>query len=377
MDKEESLLYSYKGRTKEIMFTEFQNQTWTPSDASVVIANNTDTSIDGSSKFITWTAAQNEYVTLSFDAVDLSQYEEISFHVYARDVLTEDDLFRITVDGNDYDFAREELRPGYWKHILIDCTSMGSASSIVITSLVTNLYLMIDYIGYRKVTYNMDVDIITALKSHINLDYDVETTLSAAITAGDESVSLTSWQYINDSSLIEVDDGAGTTEQVELLSRGGGIKEAFTNSFSNGSTVRVLCPARGEDIDTVEPDPVCGIKIFDFSVEKTQASIPMKDSSKMKENLGKIGLCIYIDCSSKKKCLQLSREFNKKYGWEFQFLLDGEQVDIYLESSLFNDGIIGSNPRVAYYYRFQPQPYTLAIPVPIDTFTITPDSEEL
>lgn len=359
------------------MFTEFQNQTWTPSDAAVTVANNTDTSIDGSSRLLTWTVAQDEYVTIGFDAVDLSLWEEISFHIYLKDVLTDEDIFRITIDGNNYDFSRDELRPGYWKHILIDCTSMGSVSSIVITSLVPNLVFMIDYVGYRKVTYNMDVDIITALKSHINLDYDVETTLSAAVTAGDTSVSLTSMAYINGSSLIEVDDGAGTTEQVELLDRDGNIKEAFTESFANGSTVRVLCPVRGEDIDTVEPDPVCGIKIFDFSVEKTQVAVPTKDSSKIKENIGMLGLCIYIDCNSKKKCLQLSREFNKKYGWEFQFLLDGEQVDIYLESSLFNPSIIGSNPRVAYYYRFQPQPYTLAVPVPIDTFTITVDSEAL
>jgi hypothetical protein len=356
------------------MFNEFASQVWTPSDAAVVVSNNTDTSIDGSSKKIVWTAAANKYVTISFTAIDLSTWEEISFYVYIKDLLTESDIFRVTIDGNDYDFSRTEFNVG-WNHVLVDCSNMGSISSIVITSLVANLTMFVDYFGYRKATYNIDVDVITALKNHLNLDYDVETTLSAAASAGDTEISLTSKNYINDSAVLELDDGAGTTEEVELLNREGELVSALSNSFSQGDTVRALCPIRSEDYDDLEPDPVCGITVYDVAVNKEDVLIVTKNRSKLKQYLGTLGILIYIDCKSKKKLLQMVREYNKKYGEGFEFLLDGEQVEIYMDNSIFNDGIIGTNPRMAYYYRLEPQPYLFinATPVDVDNITLTMD----
>ncbi|MFW9871955.1 MAG: hypothetical protein ACFFG0_02560 [Candidatus Thorarchaeota archaeon] len=359
------------------MFYEFTTQVWTPSDGSVVVSNNTDTSIDGSCKSIVWTDGQDQYVTMSFDEIDLSTYEEISFHLYMGDVLENGNIFKITIDSNDYIFTRDDLRKSRWNHILIDCSSMTTISSIIFTSLISDFTLFVDYLGYRKVTYNCDIDIITALKLHINLDYDVSTTLSSAASAGDEEISLTSDAYVTDTSILEIDNGTGTIETVELISKDGTLNAELVNSFANGSEVRVICPIRGDDYDSLQPDPICAIKVYDINVDKEQAAIKMKDGSKIKEYLGSLGIIIYIDCSSKKKLMQMAREFNKKYGREFKFLLDGEQVEIYLDTDMFTDSIIGNNPRMAYYYQIDPQPYLLANVVPITDITVTVDSSEV
>lgn len=359
------------------MFQEFEEQVWTPSDAAVVVSNNTDTSIDGSSKKIVWTDAEDEYVTLSFTAIDLSEWEEISLYIFLKDQMTDGSIFRFTIDGNDYDFTRDDLRVGKWNHILFNCANMGTVSSIVITSLVANLTLMIDYIGYRRVTYTSNEDVIAALKDHINLDYNYSTTLAADVEAGDLEIVLTDTlsEYITDTSVLELDDGVSTTEIVELNSRSGELDTAIVNAFSAGDEVRVLCPVRGEDYDSVEPDPICGIKVYDITPQKEDTIMVAKNGVKLKQYLANLGILIYIDCKSKTKLNQLIMEFNFKYGEEFQFLLDGERVDIYLESSVFADKEkIGNNPRMAYYYRLQPQPYLLVDFGYIDDLTLTVES---
>ena len=166
------------------MFNEFSSQVWTPSAGGVVATNNTDTSIDGSCKKIVWTDSANEYIDIDFTSVDLSLWEEISLYIYMPDILEEGNVFKITINSTDYNFTREELRRNYWNHVLFDCSSFTDIDQITITSLVDDLVLFVDYIGYRKVTYNCDVDIITALKNHISLDYGVSTTLSSAASIG-------------------------------------------------------------------------------------------------------------------------------------------------------------------------------------------------
>jgi hypothetical protein len=245
---------------------------------------------------------------------------------------------------------------------------MSAVTEMVITSLVTDLILFVDYIGVRKVTFNCDVDIIEALKNHISLDYDVATTLLADAEAGDESISLTDDSYINDTSVLEIDDGAGTVETVELISKSGSLSEALTNAFTAGDAVR------SEDYDALEPDPICGIKVFNVTADRREDVIRLKNGTKIKEYLGSLGIVIYIDCSSKKKLLQMAREYNKKYGNEFQFLLDGERVEIYMDSSLFGEETIGNNPRMAYYYRIEPQPYLVASSIEGTSTTLTVES---
>lgn len=359
------------------MFSEFSAQVWTPSSGSVTVENNTDTSIDGSCKQLEWSDALDETVTFSFDEVDLSSYEEISLYIFMSDLLEDGNVFKMTIDGNDYNFTRSDFRRNFWNHILFDCSEMGSVSYITFTSLVDNLILFVDYAGYRKVSYDCDIDVILALKSHINLDYDVSTTLSESVSAGDSEISLTSGVYITDSTMLEIDNGLGTVETVQLITRDGDLADELSNSFSSGDEVRAICPIRGEDLDSLEPDPICGIMVYDLGVDKDQVIIKAKNNSKVKEFLGTLGILIYIDCSSKKKLLMMSREFNKKYGKEFSFLLDGERVEIYLDSMRFTDSVIGNNPRMAYYYLFEPQPYLLANVKRIDSLTLTVDSEEI
>jgi hypothetical protein len=339
------------------MFTEFTNQVFTPEDSSVVVSNETDSSVDGSSRKIVWTSALNKTCTISFTSIDLSTWEEISLYLYIKPLLTSANIFRITVNGVDYDFSQAEFTQNRWCHLLFDCSGMNAITTITITSLVDNLTLYIDYLGYRKVTYNMDIDIVTALKAHINLDYNVSTTLSANVAAGADSITLTNGVYVTDTSIIELDNGAGVIEEVELLNREGGLVNPTVHAFSSGNEARVICPIRAEDFDSLQPDPVCGVKIYDVSVDKQDTVEHTKNGSKIKTYLGSLGIIIYIDCSNKKKLLQMAREFQFKYGKEFQFLLDGEQVDIYMESSVFADNMIGNNPRMAYYYRLEPQPY--------------------
>ena len=338
-------------------FQELANQTWTASDATAVIAANTDISIDGSSRRITWTTTSSATVTIGFDSIDLSEWEELSFYIYLPSALDDADVFSLTVDGNVFTFNRNQYAGSRWNHVLIDCSGMGAVTSIVLTCLIADLVLFIDYIGVRTVGYDMDVDVIEALKDHINLDYDVATTLSADAAVGDTEISLTSSAYMTDTSVLEIDDGAGTVETVELINRSGELNVALTHAFSAGAEVRVICPVRSEDYDELEPDPICGIKIFDLSADRREDRIMMKNGFKVKEYLGNLGVMIYIDCNSKKKLLQMAREYNKRYGREFEFLLDGERVDIYMESDLFAPDMIGNNPRMAYYYRIEPQPY--------------------
>ena len=356
------------------MFEELAGQSWVANDTTGTIANSTDTSIDGSSRKLTWVTTTNGYVTITFTSIDLSEWEELSFHVYLAGSLSEDDIFRITIDSETFNYSRYDFVPSKWNHMLLDCSNMGVVTTMTITCLVTDLVMFIDYIGVRKVTFNMDVDIIEALKDHIHLDYDVATTLSANATAGDESISLTDITYINDTAVLEIDNGAGTVETVELISKTGSLSEALANSFSSGNEVRAICPVRSEDYDSLEPDPICGVKVFDITADRREDIISMKNGTKVKEYLGHIGIVIYIDCSSKKKLLQMAREFNKTYGNEFQFLLDGERVDIYMESDVFNDGELGSNPRMAYYYRIEPQPYLLMNSVQSVTNTVNIES---
>jgi len=355
------------------MFSEFETQVWSLSATGVAISNNTDFSIDGSSKKIVWTESEKS-ATLTFDSVDLSEWEEISVHLYVRGTLSTN-LFTMTLSGETFTFTRKDFGNKDWTHMLIDCSKMTDTTSIVFTSIAADLTLFVDYAGYRKVTYNCDVDIIEALKSHINLDYGVSTTLTASAPIGTTSIAFIKSGiegYVNDTTLMELDDGAGTTETVSLINRSGLLSEATTSAFAIGNTARILCPVRSEDYDDIQPDPICGIVVYDLSVDKQLTTVYTKNGSKLKQYLGDLGIAVYIDCKSLKKLLQMSREYNKKYGEEFQFLLDGERVNIYLsDESVFSDSIIGNNPRMMYYYRLQPQPYLYAGSEKMQTITLS------
>lgn len=354
------------------MFTELANQVWTNSATGVAISNNTDTSIDGSSVKIVFSEATRQ-ATLTFDAVNFSLWEELSLHIMIQETLYVD-LFTMTIGAEVFTFRRPEFRRSQWTHMIIDCSDIGTAGTIVFDNLVPDLTIFVDYPGYRSVTYNCDIDIITALKAHINLDYDTEISLTEDATAGDTYLSLnltSAMGYVNDTSVLELDDGAGTIEVVELIDQAGNLANALVNDFTTTATVSVICPVRSEDYDALEPDPICGIKVFDMKTDKRDDIIYTKSGSKLKEYLGSLGIAIYIDCSSKKKLLQMSREYNRKYGKAFIFLLDGEQVEIYLDNSVFAEDVIGNNPRMIWYYYLEPQPFLVAANPKITTLTLT------
>lgn len=354
------------------MFVELLNQTWT-AESGVTVTNFTDTSIDGSCKKIVWVSAEGKDAVLSFTSFDMTNYEELSFYIYVEQKVNTSSILRITIDGVDYDFFPSDFKKG-WNHITFDCSGFGIISSIVFTSLVDDLVLLFDYIGCRYTNFNCDEDVVISLKQHITLNYGTETKLRASAAIGDANLQLTDWQYITDTAVLELEDKSGNTEQVELEDSTGNIRTQLKLPFPSGSTVRVLCPVRGEDMDDINPDPICGIVVFDLGVEKDLVPVKTVNKVKLKEHLGKLGVAIYIDCSYKLKVLQMAREYAKKYGKEFQFLLDGERVDAILDNSLFVDSEIGNNPRMIYYYRIQPQPYLYMKVGQITDFDITMSS---
>lgn len=358
------------------MFIEFTNQVFTESDVTkVTVSDNTDFSIDGTSKKIVFgLQSGNEYVDIDFDEIDLTDYEEICFHLYVQKKLGNDDLFVITVDGTDYTF--KSFRNRGWNFVIVDARDLTTISNIRLTTLVSGIVYFIDYIGARVVNYDtMDIDILQALQNHISLDYDVSTTLSSSLVEGSKEISLTSSAYVYNTTRLQVTDGANT-EIVNLVGDGE-LQEAIVNSYASGSAVTALCPVLLEEYEDIEPDPVCGIVMTDMATSKQDCMIKVSDGVVQKRFLGSIGITIYVDCSSKKKVLQMAREYQNKYGYRFAFLLDGEYVDIYLESESFLDDEIGNNPRMAWFYRVEPQPVTIATKVTIDTFNITIESEDV
>lgn len=365
------------------MFTEFQNQTWTTSVSGATITTNTDESIDGSSRKIVFTAA-DAYANCAFTSFTGSSYEEVSFWIYQKQTLSQASQFKVTINSTDYEFTR--LKEG-WNHILIDCSSWGAITSLRITSLVADLIIFFDYAGYRKVSYeSMDLDIVEALKSKISLSYGVTTTLAANVSAGAKAISLTSKAYINNTSLLSITDGVNT-EQVYLAKQDGTLRTALTYGYASGSTVTVLCPTLSEENLDYEPNPVCGITILGTTSEKEfhteiNKSVTVDGvehiSTKLKRYLGSLQLLIYIDCSSKKKLLGMSRQFDNLYGTSFKFLLDGQFVTANLDNIVSNIDIdAGQLPRKAYFYTVEPQPITVAIKRELDTINITIDSEEI
>ncbi len=337
-------------------FAEFTNQVYTPSAATITITDNTDFSYNGvSSKLLKWVAGTNETATLVFDSVDLSGYEEISFQAHMTDLFATSTVFKITINGNEYLYNKFERRG--WNHLLIDCRSLGATTTIVITSLVPNLTLFIDYIGYRKVTHERDTDVLDAFKSKISLDYDQSTTLTADVAAGASTVALAQKYYTYDHSFIELDNGAGIKEQVQLLSRNGTLIKSLVNAFSSGNTVKAICPTLGDEHTDVEPDPICGVTFFDRTPDKRLDMVQTNTKMKRKMYTGTLGVLVYINCTSERKLLQLSREYDFKYGERFQILLDGEKVDIILENSTYVTDLIGNKPRATYFYRIEPGSY--------------------
>ena len=357
-------------------FYSFTNESWTPEDGTVVVSTNTDYSFDGtSSRKVVWSSGKDKKVTISFDAVTLGNYEEISLQIHQRALLASGNTFKITVDGVVFTFDKLPRGANGWHHVLLYCSSMGSVTTIEIESLVADLTLFIDYLGYRKTDHDRDLDVVKAMQSAISLDYGTTTTLSADVAIGATSISLTSSAYINDTSVLELDDGVNT-EEVTLTSKSGSLRTATTKAFTAGDTVTVKCPVSIEDIDDVDPDPICGIMIYDKDTDKWDTQVSTVNLTKRKNFTGTIGVLVYIDCRSKKKLLNLARQYDHTYGERFCIILDGEQVDVILSNSQYVDDSLGNNPRMAYFYDIHPQPYLVGVGIPLTSLTVTQESKD-
>jgi len=99
-------------------------------------------------------------------------------------------------------------------------------------------------------------------------------------------------------------------------------------------------------------------------------------AAKKKLYLGELALMIYIEASSEEKLLFMTRQFDRYYGAEFQFILDGERVDAYAEDSAYIGKELGGMARMSYTYNIQPQPVTEKIGVPITDLTLTVESKK-
>jgi len=322
--------------------------------AGVVVSEYTSTFVTGDScKRIEWTDAIDGTYTMAFDSIDLSEYEEISFYIFMGGMFPINPAFTISINGVEFPYG--SMRQSDWLHALIDCSDLGPTTSIAITSNVANLILMLDVFGYRKATYNKDIDLLQAFQTAIVLDYDVATVLAADAVVGDTSISFTSAPYIYDETTLLLNNGT-ESETVYLTSKSGELKEALQYNYTIGDVVKAICPTLLENYDDVQPDPVCGVMAFDKVTDKQWTETPMYGQYNTKLFTGALGIFVYIDCHSKKKLLQLSREYDFKFGERFEILLDGELVTVILDETNFLDNVIGNNPRMSYTYYVEPQP---------------------
>lgn len=332
-------------------------------------AANTDWSLSGTSRRLDFTVL-NAQVTATFSSVNLALWEELTLYVYVSRRLTSlTEVLRITVDGEDFDLPRQTRDT--WQHILINAADRGAVTTIVFKSLLDEQTAFIDLLGVRKYDpETADSDIADAFKAAIDLDYGVTTTLAAAASAGDTSISLTSDAYVFNTSRLRITDGVHT-EDVDLLTTAGDLKNALAYSYASGSTVTVICPVETESRDGIEPDPVCGVNVMQVTTEGfSRRPIDLVGSSKIKRFLGEATIQVYVDCQSKLKTLSLSRQYQASCGDKFSIILDGEVFDVYLDYDQFLDRTdAGNNPRMSWFYKVEPSPFTMETLVPVTDFT--------
>jgi len=363
------------------MFREFSNQTWTTSVTGATVTDNTDESIDGTSKKLVFTEA-DAWALNTFSEVNLSSWEELTLQIYVRSSLVQGNLFKITVNGQDYTFKRMPKKG--WYFIPIDCQGWPAISTIKFTALVSGVTMFVDLIGYRKVTYDsMDFDIVEAIKNAISLNVGETKTLSTDATSGSKQIILTNKSYLTNTSMLRLTDGS-TSEVVQLQKIDGTLSKPLVNAYDKDTTVvTLLCPVVSEENPDIESDPVCGVLISDMGSSNEDVVVPMKGFSsqgaKLKRYLGSLQVTVYIDCSHKKKLMSLCRQFDDANGDSFYILLDGEKVELYQEASPVStpETDLGNLPRKAYFYSIEPQPITVFTKREIETITIDIDSEGL
>lgn len=341
------------------MYYNYSNKVWATSGIGVTISDNTDWSISGTSKKIKFTLS-GEYATLTFDAVDVTQFDEVTMQIYTSpNINSREDVLGITINGTEYLFDEQK---DAFHHVLFDTEGMNNLSQIRFTAKVDSLCIFVDLVGYRKVAFsNVITDVIEAIASAISIDYNVATTLAANITAGSKQITLASYNNIYNNARLLINNVEEVTIK-EITSGVGNLERSITGAYSIGDSVVVLCPVKYGAKKSIVYDPVCGVVLYDKPIANRYVDKKMiQGYSKRKIYLNNLYIMVYLECSNEKKLYEISSQYEFNYGESFSFLLDGEKVFLNsVSSGEFLPDIIGNPPRVTYRYSFEPQPYLFA-----------------
>ncbi len=344
------------------------NESTSVSNATLVSAvPNTDFSVDGSSILVKFKDGSNgQFVDINFDGLDLTTWEDFLLNIYTSPRLNDSRLFRVTIDGADFDFGAVSDR-GLFKAVLFDVDlSTSTITSVRITCLVDDeLRMFVDTPMARKTTAeDQDLDLVNALQAAISLDYGVVTTITAPVPVAATTIPLASRAYINDRAEAEIEEeGGGTKETIVIINRMGKIEKPLVNGYASGATVTILVPVR---LDRKSPevfDPQVGIVILGHENDPKIDRIE-KISGKVFRTerwTGELSVSIYVQASSERRFNSLVRQFQNDHGDAFTILLDGETVDVWGNTaSVTSQPDFGDASRTVFFYSIKPRPVTIA-----------------
>ncbi len=348
------------------MWYEFANKVYTP-DAGASVANNTDWSISGTSKKFAFTSIDDE-VVLTFTQVDVTSFDEISMQLYTTpNVNGNTDVLEIEIDGEVYSF--DEMSKEF-HHILFDTTGLNDLTEIIFRAKVDNLVVFLDLLGYRKTNYGQNIeDVLSSIANKITIDYNVSTTLNANLSTGATKISVANSQYMRQNTMILIDN----TEYAVLTDNNLNLQKPITGSFSSGDAVKIIVPIKWGDNKTINNDPVCGVLMYDLANRRKEYVNQYMQQGYVKKKvfLNEIYIIIYLECHSKKKLFEMIEKYEFNYGEQFNFILDGEKVElISVDSGTLLPDMIGNYPRMSYRYSFKPQPLLIERRKQIDDMTL-------
>ncbi len=366
------------------MFTPFGETYAVSNGALVTVADNTDLSIDGTSKLVvfgdrsTSTPAKDEFVDLDFGSINISARDEIVMHLFTGEDIEKKALFRVTIDGKDFDFGPATTVPmQIFKFNAIGITAL---TQIKITCLVDFLEIFIDAVGHRQTTTeDQDDDLIQAFEDEIVITPGISSVLGAAGATG-KTVDIATKDYFEDGSRIRLTEG-GTTEDAEIESEDQGtLRNALVNTFTDAATATLLASSRHDREDMLANDPMVGILFLgessDIKIDRTDK---ISDGTRKKRRwTGERNLMVYLESSSEKIHRRMVSEYRFTYGDEFQIFLDGQLVNVYslgVPASSGKDA--GGLMRTTWTYLVRPHPITIATADKDTTPTLTIESKEV
>jgi len=366
------------------MFTPFGETYAVSNGALVTVTDNTDVSIDGTSKLVVFgvrstnTSGKDEFVDLNFSAIDISTDDEIIMYFFTGEDIEKDALFRVNIDGVDYDFGPATVGP--LQIFKFNAEGITFLSQIKITCLVEFMEIFIDAVGHRQTTIaNQDNDLIEAFQSEVVVTSGVSSSLGAA-GATLKTIDITTKDYFEDGARVRIVEG-GTTEDAEIESIDlGTLRNTLVNTFTATATVTVLVPSRIDREDMLSNDPMVGILFLgessDIKIERTDL---ISDGSRKKRRwTGERNVMVYLESGSETIHRRMVSEYRNTYGDQFQIFLDGQLVNVYslgVPASSGKDA--GGLMRTTWTYLVRPNPITISTATKKTVPTLTIESEEV